>query len=149
MYECCMVTDNRFTERYCSVMSFMQERVQSGLSVLGRGAVVGPLEEDSSIHRFLYPALHLPTSAVALFCRRYASLRVVSATEKWMVSRKVLGRKGTWHFYKTEKSRILWRDWVNPWDLSSPPYSRRAIQHFIPPSPQYKSDGIRCKMAPW
>jgi hypothetical protein len=63
-------------------MSFMQERVQSGLSVLGRGAVAGPLEEDASIRRFLYPALHLPTSAMALFCRRYASLRVISATEK-------------------------------------------------------------------
>jgi hypothetical protein len=63
-------------------MSFMQERVQSGLSVLGRGAVAGPLEEDASIRRFLYPPVHLSTSAVARFGRRYASLCVVSATEK-------------------------------------------------------------------
>lgn len=63
-------------------MSFMQERVQSGLSVLGRGAVAGPLEEDSSVRRFLYPAVHLSTSAVARFCRRYANHRVVSATQK-------------------------------------------------------------------
>jgi hypothetical protein len=58
-------------------MSFMQERLQSGLSLLGRGAVAGSLEEDASVRRFLYPTLHLPTSAVAGFCRRYASVRVV------------------------------------------------------------------------
>jgi hypothetical protein len=63
-------------------MSFMQERVQSGLSVLGHCAVAGPLEEDAPVCRFLYPAVHLPTSPVARFCLRYANIRIVSDTEK-------------------------------------------------------------------
>ena len=55
-------------------MSLLQERVQSSLSVLGCGAVAGPLEEGAAVPRLLHFAVHPPPSSVAVFCRRYESL---------------------------------------------------------------------------
>ncbi|PSN41566.1 hypothetical protein C0J52_17360 [Blattella germanica] len=57
----------------CDVVptSVSEERVQSGLQMLGRGAVAGQLEEDHPLRCLLCPALHSPSSTLALVRRWY------------------------------------------------------------------------------
>ena len=55
-------------------MPLLQERVQSSLSMLGCGAVAGPLEEGAYVSCLLHFVVHPPSSPVAVLCRRYESL---------------------------------------------------------------------------
>ncbi|GFG39105.1 hypothetical protein Cfor_12239, partial [Coptotermes formosanus] len=54
-------------------MPLLQERVQSSLSVLGCGAVAGPLEEGASVPRLLHSVVHPPPSPMVVLSRRYGS----------------------------------------------------------------------------